>query len=418
MVGESRERAIRGEAMTRPRRRQAGEGGISEYETKAGPRFLIKYTVILEDGSTKVVLRRGFPTRKAAAQALGDINAELRQGRHVLPSKKTVGQWGDEWLDSLRLAPSTMASYRKLWRLYIKPHLGSVPLDKLTGTAITTMYRKLETGGRHDGKAGEGLSARSIRYAHTTVKASLREAVAQGLLATNPADKAKPPAAREAKPPGIHPWSAQQLATWRAWVEEQQCPDAVAWRVLAFTGVRRGEVLALRWRDLDGDGGRLSVRRSVGVIKTKGEAEQLIEGGTKSGRERVVDLDSQTVDALRRYRVARAGLSLQLTRDDALIFGDEEGQHLHPDRFSWRFTNQLARCRRQLGEAAPPTIRLHDLRHTHASLLLAAGVPVKVVSERLGHATVTITLEIYAHTMPGMQSEAAAKFAAMVGGVS
>jgi hypothetical protein len=138
--------------MTKPRRRQAGEGGISQYPTKAGPRFLIKYMSTLEDGSTKVVLRRGFPTRKAAAEALGDINVKIRQGRHVLPSKKTVGRWGDEHLDSLRLAPSTDASYRKLWRLYIKPHLGEVPLDKLTGTAITTMYRKLETGGRRDGK--------------------------------------------------------------------------------------------------------------------------------------------------------------------------------------------------------------------------------------------------------------------------
>jgi hypothetical protein len=93
--------------MTKPRRRQAGEGGISQYLTKAGPRFLIKYTATLEDGSTKVVLRRGFPTRKAAAEALSDANVEIRQGRHVLPSSKTVGRWGDEHLASLRLAPST-----------------------------------------------------------------------------------------------------------------------------------------------------------------------------------------------------------------------------------------------------------------------------------------------------------------------
>jgi integrase len=408
--------------MTKPRRRQAGEGGISSYETKAGTRYLIKYTMTLEDGTKKVVLRRrgrdGQPllTRKAAAEALTDARAEIKQGVHVLPSKRTLAQWGDQWLDSLRLAPSTMASYRKLWRLYIKSHLGSVPLDKLTGTMITTMYRKLETGGRHDHKSGHGLSARSIRYTHTTLKAALREAVAQGLLATNPADKAKPPAAREAKPPEIHPWTAQQLSRFLAWADEQQCPDATPWRVLAYTGVRRGEALALRWRDLDVDGARLSVRRSVGVIKNKGQAEQLVEGPTKSGRERVVDLDPQTVEALRRHRVARAGLSLDLARESALIFGDEEGQHQHPDRFSWRFIRQLGRCRCHLGEDAPPAIRLHDLRHTHASLLLAAGVPVKVVSERLGHATVSITLEIYAHTMPGMQSGAAAKFAAIVGG--
>jgi integrase len=405
--------------VTKPRRRQAGEGTISEYLTKAGPRYLIKYTMTLADGTKKAVLRRRgrdgqpFLTRKAAAEALNEARAEVKKGLHVLPSKLTVGQWGEQWLNSLRLAPSTMASYRKLWRLYITPNLGSVPMDKLTGTAITAMYRKLETGGRQDHKSGQGLSARSIRYIHTTLKASLREAVTQGLLATNPADRAKPPAAREAKAPEIHPWKAAQLGTFLGWVDEQQCPDAVAWRLLAFTGARRGEVLALRWRDMDA--GRLSIRRSVGVSKAKDKPAELVEGPTKSGRERVVDLDAQTVDALRRYRVARAGLSLQLARDDALIFGDLEGQHQHPDHFSWRFIRQLARCRHQLGEAAPPTIRLHDLRHTHASLLLSAGVPVKVVSERLGHATVSITLEIYAHTMPGMQSEAAARFAELVG---
>jgi integrase len=106
----------------------------------------------------------------------------------------------------------------------------------------------------------------------------------------------------------------------------------VAWRLLATTGMRRGEALALRWRDLDVDAGRLSVRRSVGVVKTKGQGEQLLEGPTKSTRPRVVDLDPQTVAALRSWRVARAGLDLRLAREDALIFGDLEGRHLHPDR--------------------------------------------------------------------------------------
>jgi integrase len=105
-----------------------------------------------------------------------------------------------------------------------------------------------------------------------------------------------------------------------------------------------------------------------------------------------------------------------LARDDQLIFGDVEGRHQHPERFSRRFSEQLGRCCRQLGEGAPPAIRVHDLRHSHASLLLAAGVPVKVVSERLGHATVTITMEIYQHVMPGMQAEAARRFAEIVGG--
>jgi integrase len=129
-----------------------------------------------------------------------------------------------------------------------------------------------------------------------------------------------------------------------------------------------------------------------------------------------VDLDPETVAMLRRWRVERAGLSLQLAKDDALVFGNLEGGHLHPERFSARFAEKLAQCQRALGREAPPAIRLHDIRHVHATLLLQAGVPVKVVSERLGYATVMITLETYAHVMPGMQSEAAATFARLMSG--
>jgi integrase len=402
--------------MTKARRRQAGEGGISQYQTNAGIRYWAKYRVQLDDGSTKEVLRRGFLTRKAAADFLRDANSEISKGVHVVPSKITTGEWFDQWLDGLRLAPSTMASYRKNVRLHIKPALGGVQLSRLTGARISALYRELERTGRQDHEAGTGLSARTVRYVHTILKAALRDAVAQGLIATNPADKAKPPAAREAKSPEIHPWTAAELSAFLAWADQRQSADATAWRVLAFTGARRGEVLALRWRDLDLDGARLSIRRSVGLVRAKGEGYQLVEGTTKSGRERVIDLDPQTIAALRGWRLARAGLDLRLAQDDALIFGDIEGKHQHPERFSRRFSEQLARRRRDLGAGAPPAIRLHDLRHTHASLMLAAGVPVKVVSERLGHSGPMITMTIYQHVMPGMQAEAAARFAAMVGG--
>lgn len=234
------------------------------------------------------------------------------------------------------------------------------------------------------------------------------------MIATNPADRAKPPAAKEAKAPEIHRWTAEQLPAFLGWAHG--CSDAVAYRVLAYTGMRRGELLALRWRDLDTKGSSLSVRRSVGVVKTKGEREQLIEGSTKSGKQRSVDLDPRTVAALRDRRRARAGPDRRLAPDDALIFSDLERGYLNPDRFSRRFVRSLMLARKELGADAFPMIRVHDLRHTHATLMLKAGVPVKVVSERLGHATVTITMEIYAHTLPGMQAEAAARFAAIVEG--
>jgi integrase len=409
--------------MTRPRRRADGEGAVIEYQTRAGLRYAIKWREQREDGSERQVLRRRtrdgreMTTRKQAAEELGSILAKMREGAYVTPTGKlTVGQWLDQWLDSLRLAPSTMASYRKNVRLHMKPRLGQTQLARLTGTNISAVYRDLEGTGRQDHKKGSPLSARTVRYVHTILKAALQEAVVQGLLTTNPADKANPPSAKEARPPEMLCWTAEQLSTFLLWADDDGRADATAWRVLAYTGMRKGEALALRWRDLDTDTARLSVRRSIGVVKNKGEGEQLIEGPTKSCRPRVVDLDPQTVAALRSWRVARAGLDLRLARDDALIFGDLEGHHQHPDRFYRRFQGTLARCRRQLGEDALPRITVHDLRHTHATILLRDGVPVKVVSERLGHASVTITLQIYAHVMPGMQAAAAARFAALIGG--
>jgi integrase len=188
--------------------------------------------------------------------------------------------------------------------------------------------------------------------------------------------------------------------------------------VLARTGMRRGEALALRWRDVDLDAGTIAVRRSAGMVRVKGEGAQLTEGLPKTGKPRVVDIGPGTVAVLRAHRRERASMALQLVSADALVFGDTEGEHLHPERFSRMFSEALARCRRELagaGQEPPPVIRLHDLRHTHATLLLSAGKPVKVVSERLGHSSAVITMTVYAHVLPGGQREAAESFDAMLG---
>jgi integrase len=399
--------------MGKPRRRQAGEGGISEYETRAGRRFLIKFTVQRE-GTRRVVLKRGFLSRRDAAAAL---RAEIRKaevGEWVEPSKQRLDAYLAEWIEGQRLSPSTLSSYRKNIRLHIDPYLGEQMVARLTGPAVDAWMRKLEESGRADGQGG--LSARTVRYVYTILRSALSDAVIQGRLAVNPTDRSTPPSPSEARPPEMQAWTAAELNRFLGWADAEDRDLAMGWRLLAATGMRRGEALALRWRDLDLDAGRLAVRRSVGVVKAKGAGERLVEGPTKTGQARVVDIDDDTVAALRAYRATRASLAPDLVRDAALVLATLDGTHRHPERYSRRFVEQVVQARKALGEDQLPRIRLHDLRHTHATLLLADGVPVKVVSERLGHASATITLTVYQHVHPGMGREAAERFAALLGG--
>ncbi|SFO75217.1 Site-specific recombinase XerD [Geodermatophilus dictyosporus] len=399
--------------MADKRRRDKGDGGISEHRTRAGPRFLIKYAVQREDGTTRVVLKHGSVNRRDAAVAL---RAELRKaelGEWVEPSEQRLDACLAEWTQTQRLSPSTRASYLRSIRLHIDPHLGAHRVTRLTGPMVDTWMRKLEATGRADGTGG--LAPRTVRYVFTILRSALGDAVRQGRLAVDPTDRATPPSPAEARPPEMQAWTAPELAQFLLrWADDQDPDLTMSWRLLAATGVRRGKALALRRRDVDLDAARIAVRRSVEVVERKGAGEELVEGPTKTGQARVVDLDAGTVAALRAYWTARGQLTPDLVRDTAVVLSNLDGSHRHPERFSRRFTAQVARARRALGEHQLPMIRLHDLRHTHATLLLADGVPVKVVSERLGHASATITLTVYQHVHPGMGRQAADRFAALL----
>lgn len=409
-------------------RRSPGEGSVFQFKTTAGAtRYGIKFQVEQSDGTKKAVLRRRGPngevwtTYTEASKALREALAKVDRNEWVDPSKQPLGEYLDTWAAGLRLGDSTVASYRKNIRLHITPYIGGVALASLTTAKIDALYRTLEESGRRDGKGelvGAGLSARTVRYIHTILRSALQAAMEAepALLVKNPADKAKPPTAKEAKPPEMHPWTAVHLRTFLDWSAEHSHLHA-AWWLLATTGMRRGELLALRWRDVDLDAGTVRVRRSVGVVRVKGQGARVQEGDTKTAKPRTVDLDETTVALLRAHKRERGGLALTLARDDALVFGDAEGKHRHPERFSRCFKDQLKRCERHMaraGREAPPEIRLHDLRHTHATLLLVGGTPVKVVSERLGHASPVITMNVYAHVLPGNQKAAADSFAAAI----
>jgi integrase len=177
--------------------------------------------------------------------------------------------------------------------------------------------------------------------------------------------------------------------------------------------MRRGEPLGLRWRDVDLDAATITVRRSAGLIQVAGQGKTVTEGPTKTGKPRVIDLDPATVAVLREHKRDRGGLNLILARDDQLVFGDINGQHRHPERFSHTWQQIVARA---IGDGIEvPPIRLHDLRHGHATILLLAGVPVHVVSQRLGHASPVVTMTVYAHVLPASQREAANLFAQLIG---
>src|SRR4051812_6239912 len=138
----------------------------------------------------------------------------------------------------------------------------------------------------------------------------------------NPTDRSTPPSPSQARPPEMQAWTAGELGRFLCWAEARDPDLAMGWRLLAATGMRRGEALALRWRDVDLDAGRLQVRRSLGVVKSKGDGEQLVEGRTKTGQARVVDIDRDTVAALCAYRATRASLALDLVRDAAPVLGN------------------------------------------------------------------------------------------------
>jgi integrase len=212
----------------------------------------------------------------------------------------------------------------------------------------------------------------------------------------------------------MHAWTVGQLAAFLAWAREHAQAGYPLWHVLAHTGMRRGEALALRWRDVDLDAATARIRRSAGMIRNAGEGAGVVEGPTKTDKPRLIDLDAPTVAVLRAHKRDRGTMHLSLARDDSLVFGDHESRHRNPEHVSRQFARDVARCCGELGAEALPRIRLHDLRHSHATILLTAGVPVHVVSQRLGHASAVVTMTVYAHVLPGSQRDAADRFARLV----
>ncbi|MBA3551675.1 MAG: site-specific integrase [Actinobacteria bacterium] len=278
------------------------------------------------------------------------------------------------------------------------PRLGEIPLQRITARLLVDLYEDLlKTGSRTRGP----LSAKSVRNIHGMIHQALGDAVRWGRLARSPADQATPPRRR---PVEMKTWRAEELGTFLGHVREDRL--SAAWLLLATTGMRRGELLGLRWEDVDLEAGRAAIRRTWIVVDGHAEAST---PKTAKGR-RTVPLAAETVAALKAHRVSQLEERVALGpgyQDSGLVFCREDGAPLHPDSLSQAFERRTA-------AAGLPRIRLHDVRHSYATVALRAGIPAKVVSEILGHANIGITLDTYSHVIPTMAEEAAATVAALI----
>jgi len=385
--------------------------------TKDGKTRTLWYAIVDKpspDGTRRQDWGRGFRTRREADAELARKLAALGSGSFVDRSPLTVERYLTEWLNQtrFRVKATTHDGYEQVVRDYVVPHIGEHRLQDLRPLHLTALYSLLlERGGRGQRRGSraapsprpEGpLGPKTVRNVHALVSKALGDAVDDGLLAANPAAKARPPSA----PRGHHnmrSWTADELRSFLTFVAGDEL--SAAWRLAASTGMRRGEILGLRWSDVDTDKRIVVVRHTIVLVKGHPH-----EDTPKNHEARTIDIDAATAAALRSHRTRQAQDRLAWGpdyTDSGLVFRREDGTGIHPDRFSQRFDALVAK-------SSVRRIVLHDLRHTHATLLLKAGVPVKVVSERLGHADPAFTMRVYQHVLPGMQADAAAQFAGLL----
>jgi len=337
-------------------------------------------------------------TKKAAEKKLSELLHELDTGMLVKPTRVTVGQYLDQWLldSKVNIAPNTAQTYYWFIERHIKPAIGQMTLTALRPEHLQRLYSDKLTSGRRDGSGG--LGSRSVRYIHTTMHKALKSAVKLGMLSRNPADAVDVPKVTR------HEIQVMTETDLHIFLEYAKSTSYYAlFYVALFTGMRRSEILALRWCDLDLLLCQASVSRTLHQLYNR---EFIIRQPKTAKGRRLIALSPSTVAVFREHQAVQEeqrralGLALQ---DDDLVFSQPDGKPLLPDSITAAWRN-LARRTGLKG------VRLHDARHTHASLMLKQGIHPKVVQERLGHASIKITLDIYSHVAPGIQQAAANRF--------
>jgi len=361
-------------------------------------RYKDSYTLVLNLGMDPATGKRKQQwitvrgTKKDAEKRLAELLHQLDNGTFIKPGKTTVAEYLRKWLEdycSANLAPRTTEGYESIVRCHLIPSLGQVHLTQLKPEYIQHVYSE---------KLAAGLSHRTIRYIHVTLHKALQDAVRLGIIMRNPADAVKPPRVQYHE---MHTMNESDIHIFLEFAKST--PYYALFYVALFTGMRRSELLALRWSDVDLLLCQLSVTRALHQLQ--GGNLVFRQPKTAKGR-RLISLSPSTAIVLGKHREQQEQMKQNIgstLTDNDLVFCHEDGSSLLPNSVSHAWTKLANR-------AGLKGIRLHDARHTHASLMLKQGIHPKIVQERLGHASIQVTLDTYSHVAPGLQQAAANRF--------
>lgn len=355
------------------------------------------------DGQRRQIRKGGFKTKAEAKSAHAELVTNFSKKTYVAPTKENLCAYLERWLAGRVLKPTTASGYEQLVRTQIKPKIGGIRLQDLDTGTLKAYYGELRKGGRLNGRGG--LSPRTVQLIHTILRRALADAVEEKLITANPADFRDHPKAPKAREMRV--WNKDQMRRFLNYVEGSKL-EALS-MLAATTGMRRGELAGVRWSDVDLEARRLQVAQTVVLVRA---VVTFSTPKTDKGK-RNIPLDAATVGALRAHRTRWLEAKLAKGADFKgldLVFCLEDGSPIHPEAIANAF-QAAART------AGLPVIRFHDLRHSYASIALMAGVPARVVADRLGHSDVKVTLGIYSHVLPGLaEAEAERVAAAILGG--
>lgn len=359
---------------------------------KRGNKWAVVFYAGYNDaGKKKYKWFSGFDTKKAASDFLIEKAKEFRDHTYVEPSTQTMSDLFGMWLEfkTTQVRVTTHHNYQRLLTTYMLPYIGHVTLDKLNVRHLQSTYSKLVTE--------RGIKGSVVRVVHGLIHNMLAQAQKWDMLAKNVAEIATPPRTEHRE---MVTWTSEQVQEFLNLAASS--PYLPIYIVAIATGMRRGEVMGLKWLDVDLERATLTIVRTLSYLERK----PVITDAKRASSRRTVVLPSFAVDVLRQHRTHQIEMKLKMGntyRDEGWVFAKYDGSTLQPETVRDAFE-------RLIKKSNLPYIRFHDLRHTHATLMLQQGIHPKVVSERLGHSNISITLGTYSHVMPGMQEQAASKF--------